>query len=42
MALQGTPRWIPGPSGRIRVEAGGSGPATPVLLLHGLAMNLTT
>ena len=42
MALQGTPRSIPGPSGRIRVEAGGSGPATPVLLLHGLAMNLTT
>jgi pimeloyl-ACP methyl ester carboxylesterase len=30
------------PAGMIRGEAGGSGPAMPVLLLHGLAMNLTT
>jgi len=42
LATQGTPTRSPGPSGWIRVEAGGSGPAVPVLLLHGLGVNLTT
>jgi pimeloyl-ACP methyl ester carboxylesterase len=36
------PQRIPSREGWIQVEAGGSGPALPVLLMHGLAMNLTT
>jgi pimeloyl-ACP methyl ester carboxylesterase len=42
VATQGTPKRIEGPSCWIRVEAGGAGPSVPVLLLHGLGMNLTT
>jgi hypothetical protein len=40
--MPNAPQRIPSPAGWIRVEAGGSGPALPVLLMHGLAMNLTT
>ena len=29
------PRWVAGPRGRLRVDAGGSGNNVPVLLLHG-------
>lgn len=41
-ATSSTLAWVPTRAGRIRVESGGSGPAAPVLLLHGLGVNRTT
>ena len=36
------PRRIPTPEGPVRVEVGGAGPGVPVLLLHGLGVDLSS
>jgi pimeloyl-ACP methyl ester carboxylesterase len=36
-----TDTWVQGPAGRLRVSDGGSGPLPPVVLVHGLAGNVS-